>query len=46
MNPETAQQTGTLNSSEGELPLEAMEVRARVIGLAWEAQLRQTFVNS
>src|SRR4051812_44357081 len=46
MTPETAQHTGTLKSSAGDLPLEAMEVRARVIGLNWEAQLRQTFVNA
>ena len=37
MKAETAQQTGTLTSTAGDLPLEAMEVRARVIGLSWEA---------
>ena len=46
MNPETAKNPGTLISPLGELPLEAVEVRARVIGLLWEAEVRQTFVNT
>lgn len=37
---------GTLSTARGHLPLEAMDVRARVVGLVSNIELRQTFVNT
>ncbi len=36
---------GALDTPHGRLPLEAMEVRARIVGLAAHTTVRQTFVN-
>jgi Ca-activated chloride channel family protein len=37
---------GCLKSERGHLPLQAMELTARVVGLAAEVELHQTFVNT
>lgn len=36
---------GSLATAQGPLPLKAMEIEARVVGLVSQVQLRQTFVN-
>ena len=37
---------GSISTSRGQLPLESMDIRARVAGLAGQVKLRQTFVNN
>jgi len=37
---------GSLSTARGHLPLEAMDVTGRVVGLVAELELRQTFVNT
>jgi len=37
---------GVLATAEGHLPLRLLDVRSRVVGLAAETEVRQTFVNT
>jgi len=37
---------GCLSTSRGRLPLEAMDVKGRIVGLVSELELRQTFINT